>query len=139
MYNGRKRVKLPSPGLIVAIIALVLALTGTSLAAGLGILNKKAKDKTVGVGSLTYVTTSTPVAQGGFAQLVKADCPAGLKVIGGGIKFENPIGANLLVTYSTPSTNGWSGYVYSGGQTNTAITTAICATSRVVTGAPPAP
>jgi hypothetical protein len=137
MKNGRTH--LPSAAMIVAIIAVVLALTGTSVAAGLGILNKKAKDKTVGVGPLTYVTTSTPVTQGGTAQLVKADCPPGLTVIGGGIKFQNPIGADLLVTYSTPSTNGWSGYVYSGGQANTAITTAICAKSRVVTGAPPAP
>lgn len=69
--------------MIVAVIALVVAMAGTSVAAGLGILNNKAKNKTVGVGPLSYVTTTTPVPAGGPSNTsVSAQCPAGLRVIG---------------------------------------------------------
>ena len=129
--------KLPSPAMIVAIIALVLALAGTSVAAGLGILNTKAKNKTVGVGPLTYVTTTAiipPTGSGGLN--VSALCPAGLRVIGGGVRLSN---VNVqFVQHSYPTISGWAGNVFNGGNvSHSAITTAICANSRVVSGAPP--
>jgi hypothetical protein len=132
----------PRPGTIIAVLALVLAMAGTAVAAGglgLGALTDGAKNKTVGVGKLTYVTTNTNIP---FATTtpVAANCPAGLSVIGGGVKWGTPVAPNTVVTESGPSTAGWNARVYSekpGG--NTATTTAICAKSRVVTGAPPAP
>jgi len=121
--------------MMVAIVAVVLAMTGTSVAAGLGILNKKAKNKTVGVGKLTYVTTTTAVPAAGPNQTpVSAACPGGLEVIGGGIKMTPPY--TIGVESSHPTPDGWAGRVYSQIAT-TATTTAICATSRVVNGEPP--
>jgi hypothetical protein len=133
----------PSGAMVVALIALVFAIGGTAVAAGtigLGDFTKKAKDKTVGVGKLTYVTTSTAVGNpdppGGT--VVTATCPSGLKVIGGGIKGQDPDTDFIFDSY--PTTTGWKGRVYAGGaasDTRTFTTTAICALSRVVTGAPP--
>jgi hypothetical protein len=133
----------PSGSMIVAVIALVFALAGSAVAAGtisIGDFTKKAKDKTVGVGKLTYVTTNTTVGNpdptGGTA--VTANCPGGLKVIGGGIKGQDPDSDFIFDSY--PTTTGWRGRVYAGGgatETRTFTTNAICAASRVVTGAPP--
>jgi hypothetical protein len=129
--------KLPSPALIISIIALVLALAGTSVAAGLGILNAKAKNKTVGVGPLTYVTATAIIPPtGGAGTNVAAGCPPGIRVIGGGIRVSN---TNVtFVQHSYPTVAGWAGNVFNGGAlSHSATTTAICANSRVVTGAPP--
>ena len=60
----------PSPAMIVAIVALVAALGGTAVAAGtisVGDFNKKTKQKTVGVGKLTYVSTTKTIPGGGNA------------------------------------------------------------------------
>jgi hypothetical protein len=133
----------PSAAMIVAVIALVMAMTGGAIAAGqikLGALTDGAKNKTVGVGKLTYVQQSqvvpNPDPTGGTA--ITATCPSGLKVIGGGIKGEDPESDFIFDSY--PTTAGWKGRVYAGGaatQTRTFVVTAICAPSRVVTGAPP--
>jgi hypothetical protein len=130
----------PSPAMIIAVIALVFALAGTAVAAkklGLGALSNGAKNKTVGVGKLTYVTTSVNLPAGQDND-VTATCPSGLKVIGGGIKVGDTV--NDFVDDSYPTTSGWAGTV----DTSTAVTphpattTAICAPSLAVTGAPPA-
>jgi hypothetical protein len=123
----------PSPAMIIAIVALVAATAGTSYAAiGLGALSDGAKNKTVGVGKLTYVTTTAgPLI--GAAAAVSATCPGGLNVIGGGIKSSNPSASQI--DDSHPTSTGWAGHVVGNG--NTYTTTAICAKSRVVTGAPP--
>jgi hypothetical protein len=140
-----KRIRnLPTAAMIVAVIALVMALGGTGFAAKkllkLGALSDGAKNKTVGVGKLTYVQTSfsalNPEPTDGYA--VSATCPSGLRVIGGGIKGENPNQDFIFDSY--PTTTGWAGRVYPGGANGTSrtfITTAICANSRAVTGAPP--
>lgn len=135
----------PSPAMLVAVIALVFALGGTAVAAkklGLSALSNGAKNKTVGVGKLTYVTTTTPDVSDGFgpnaSATASAQCPAGLKVIGGGIKGEDPDSDFIFDSY--PTATGWSGRVFAngpGGTTRTFTTTAICAASQVVTGAPP--
>jgi hypothetical protein len=128
MRHIRKR--LPGPAMIVAIVALVAAMAGTSVAAiGLGALSDKAKDKTVGVGKLTYVGTTTTGT--GNAIRVEAKCPSGLNLIGGGVHTSNP--ANSEVEESHPdSQNDWEGVVRAhGNETIEAI--AICAKSRKVT------
>jgi hypothetical protein len=135
----------PSPATILAIIALVFALAGTAAAAGtisLGDFTKKTKDKTVGVGKLTYVTTTVVDEDDNFTstsfKTATATCPSGTHVIGGGIKGQYPEEDFIFDSY--PTSTGWSGRVFGNhgaGTTSTFTTTAICAVSRKVTGAPP--
>jgi hypothetical protein len=130
----------PSAAMIIAIVALVVALSGTAVAAaklGLGALSNGAKNKTVGVGKLTYVTNTQQAVQA--EQSVSANCPSGLHVIGGGIKLSQPnvTGNSSWVEDSYPTSVGWAGHVFFDNGSQSATTTAICAVSRVVTGSPP--
>jgi len=130
----------PSAAMVVAVIALVAGLGGTAVAAkklGLGSLSDGAKNKTVGVGKLTYVTQTNQAVQA--EQSVSVQCPSGLRVIGGGIKLSDPnvTGNSSWVENSYPTTAGWAGHVFFDNPGQSATTIAICATSRVVTGAPP--
>lgn len=131
----RIRKRLPSPAMIVAIVALVAATAGTSYAAlfGVGKFRDGAKDKIVGVGKITWVTTQHTTA--GANESVSAVCPSGRIPIGGGIKTTNAA-SNLLSSH--PSPNGWAGRVNLVA-TDTATTTVVCARSRAVTGSPPSP
>jgi hypothetical protein len=128
MRHIRKR--LPGPAMIVAIVALVAAMAGTSVAAiGLGALSNTAKDKTVGVGKLTYVGTTTTGT--GNAIRVEAGCPTGLNLIGGGVHTSDP--AKSEVEESHPdSQSHWEAVVRANG-TETIEVIAICAKSRKVT------
>jgi hypothetical protein len=137
---------MPTAAMIVAVIALVLALGGTGFAAKkllkLGAFSEGAKNKTVGVGKLTYVTTSVVDEADGFGptafKTALAQCPSGLRVIGGGVKSQKPELDFIVDSY--PTTAGWTARVFAGGgmtETSTFTTTAICANSRAVTGAPP--
>jgi hypothetical protein len=140
---------MPTAAMIIAVIALVLALGGTGFAAKkllkLGAFSEGAKNKTVGVGKLTYVTTNTNIPSGpsGSNAAVSASCPSGFNVIGGGVKTPPPPpppGSEITVLNSYPTTTGWAGHVDNfTPESITATTTAICAKSRAVTGAPPAP
>ena len=130
----RVRKLLPSPAMIVAVVALVAAMAGTSIAFGLGALSNGAKNKTIGVGKLTYVTTTTAIPAA-VSTAVSAACPGGLTVIGGGIKVSKPYATGVEASY--PTTNGWAGDVYTAAASS-ATTTAICAKSRTITGTPPA-
>jgi hypothetical protein len=143
--RGKFRIRRPSPAMIIAVIALVAALSGTAYAAklGLGALSGKAKDKTIGVGKLTYVNTTQSVAfvPGPAADaIITATCPGSLKPIGGSAKTSTPSStSNFFLFQQHPTGNGWTAYVYNSSATAEQITvTAICAASRQVTGAPPA-
>jgi len=131
----------PSPALIVSIVALVVALSGTAVAAsklGLGALSNGAKNKTVGVGKLTYVTNTVQAAT--EDQSISVNCPSGLHAIGGGIKVSNPAvdtSDPSWVTDSYPTVAGWAGHVFFTAEGQSATATAICAVSRAVTGSPP--
>jgi hypothetical protein len=131
MQRIRKHV--PSPGLVVAIIALVVAMAGTSYAAfGLGKLRPGARDKTVGVGKLTYVTGGE-VTGAGVKDAI-ATCPSGLKPIGGGSTRTGTV----IVAASHPTPNGWKAVVDLATANDKARAVVACARSRVVTGTPPA-
>jgi hypothetical protein len=137
--RGKFRIRRPSAAIVISVIALVFALAGGAVAAkklSLGALSDGAKNKTVGVGKLTYVTTTVTDPNGGDGVDAVANCPAGLKVIGGGIKATD--GDVDFIADSYPTTTGWKGHVFTGGPVpHTFTTTAICANSRAVTGAPP--
>jgi hypothetical protein len=144
MQNSRPR--RPGPAGVVAVLALILALAGTAVAAGkigVGALSNGAKNKTVGVGKLTYVsatgTFNTPSLQINNDTL-SAQCPSGLRVIGGSAKSSTPSGqSNFALLQDYPTSTGWTAtFVVDGPPSEEITVTAICATSRVVTGAPPA-
>jgi hypothetical protein len=128
--------------MIVAIVALIAATAGTSVAAiKIGELSKGAKTKTVGIGPLTYVSTTTPVAAPMDMETlfpVAAACPAELKPVGGGIKIEGPdLGVDVRDSHLTAT--GWAGMVESDTAVSQSVTTTVaCAKSRKVTGSPPA-
>jgi hypothetical protein len=139
----RFRIRRPSPALIIAVVALVFALTGGAFAAkklSLGALSDGAKNKTVGVGKLTYVSTTTPIPPGGATEAlvpVKATCPAGLKPIGGGIKLSDDV-IQFSLGDSYPTATGWAGTVENESTDSHSATAIVaCANSRAVTGAPP--
>jgi hypothetical protein len=130
----------PSGAMVVAIVALVLALGGTAVAAkqlGLGSLSNGAKNKTVGVGKITYVTNT--VSAGSAEQSVSANCPSGLHAIGGGIKLSEPnvTGNSSWVEDSYPTVVGWAGHVFFDNPGQSATVVAVCGTSRAITGSPP--
>ena len=133
MQRIRKHV--PSPGLVVAVIALVVALGGTSYAAfGLGKLTTKAKDKTVGVGKLTYVTGGEVSGPSATPKDAIVTCPTGLKPIGGGSTRTGDV--DLHASHLTPS--GWKAVATLLTANDKFRAVVACARSRVVTGTPPA-
>jgi hypothetical protein len=140
----------PSAAMIVAIVALVVALGGTAVAAkklGLGSLAPSAKKKTVGVGKLTYVTTqqsysTQPNPNDGYT--LTATCPTGTHVLGGGIKLVSPNynnTGNFFVYDQYLSTTGFTARFYAGSssQTDTVAVDASCGVSQAVTGSPLSP
>jgi len=126
----------PSAAMIVAVVALILSLTGSAYAGlklGLGNLSKGARNATVGVGPLTYVSVSNSVPPTGSAgATVVGTCPPGTFPIGGGIRVLND--ATMIVNDSHPIVGGWGGTVFNGGSTTPAIVSIACATSRRVGG-----
>ena len=141
----KKRIGKPSPATIIAVVALVFALTGTAVGAkkllGLGAFRDGVKDKTVGVGKLRYVTstatadnTSTPASP----KVLVATCPGNFEAIGGGIKLTSA--ANDVIHDSYATASGWTGRVSTAAlpaAPSTFTITAICARSRNIQGAPP--
>ncbi len=135
MRRTRGLIHKPSPAMIVAIIALIVAMTGTAVAAkklGLGALNGKAKDKTVGVGKLYYATNSQTVTSA--LTTLSVTCPKGTKPIGGGVHPTNMATAYFVVD-SYPTANGWTAHALTNAN-QTMITNVICAVSRKVIGSP---
>jgi len=129
MSKIRKR--LPSPAMIIAMVALIAAVGGTAVAAST--LTNKAFKKQAVRGPVTYVTTTTAIPAA-VSTAVSATCPGGTKVIGGGIKVTKPYSTG--VESSSPTTSGWAGDVYSATATS-ATATAICAKAKTK-DAPPA-
>jgi hypothetical protein len=141
---------MPTAAMIVAVIALVLALGGTGFAAKkllkLGAFSDGAKNKTVGVGKLTYVSAqqsynTSPNPPDGYK--LTATCPAGTHALGGGTKLVSPAWnqSSFFLIEEYPSTTGFTAQFFAGSntQTDTVQVTAACGISRAVTGAPPAP
>jgi hypothetical protein len=142
----KSRLSRPRPAGIVAVVALILALAGTAVAAGkigVGALSNGAKNKTVGVGKLTYVsatgTFNTPQIQINKDTL-SAQCPSGLRAIGGSAKSSTSSGqSHFALLQDYPTLTGWTAtFIVDGPPSEVITVTAICAASRVVTGAPPA-
>jgi hypothetical protein len=124
------RKRLPSPAMLVAIIACVLATAGTSYAAlNLNDFSKGAKVNTFGVGPLVYSQSQTFIPAG-QVRTVSATCPTGTRVIGGGIKVSTggQVIEGLIDSGPTNNPSGWRGEVSNIGasESHTAIASAIC-------------
>ena len=134
----------PSPAMIIAIVALVVALGGTAIAGG-GFLTKKKfnKFRSNAVQGLTYVnnTVSVPPSGGPIDYTkVSANCPAGLHAVGGGVKL-SPEDSRFWWGSGYLTTTGYAAAVYngiSGGATGQATVTVSCVAGNA-TGSPPAP
>jgi hypothetical protein len=137
----------PSPAMILAVIALIVALAGTAIAGGGFVTKKKLNNKinTTVRGPVQYSVTTQTIPGGGTYAAVSAVCPAGTKVIGGGIKIPdpNPTGNNgaSFLDDAYPTTVGYTGHVVNANAAATAVkatTIAICATVSTTLGSPPA-
>jgi hypothetical protein len=127
----------PSPAMIIAVIALIAALTGTAFAGGF-LTKKKFQNQAVRT-PITYSTSqfTIPVTPAnGAGTDVSAPCPFGSTVLGGGIKVSNDVVE--FVNDSHPTVAGWAGTVFNAGTVNhSAQVTAICAIAAVTTGTRP--
>jgi|Tabmets5t2r1_1033131.scaffolds.fasta_scaffold01505_2 hypothetical protein len=129
----------PSPALVVAVIALFVALSGTAVAAGIvaraqfannagKLQGKTARQVAAMPGPATAVsslvsTASAPFSLGPDAeQDVTVPCPAGTKAISGGFTTPN----SVLSMDTRPSANGagWSLYLINLSSTEAASGTA---------------
>jgi hypothetical protein len=111
--------RLPSPALVISVIALVAALSGTAIAGGF-ITGKKFKKQAIR-GPITYVTATQSVNTAALPGAppgvnITAACPSGFFPTGGGVKSDQPSNiSGLFVQYSYPSTpNGWTANVFAG-------------------------
>jgi hypothetical protein len=123
----------PRPGTIIAIVALVVALTGTAVAAG-GFLPKTkfTKFKSNAVQRLTYVnnTQSVPVATGNEYTTVSANCPGGFHPVGGGVKL-SPSNQNVWWGDGYLTASGYTAHVANNSTgVATAVTTVSCVAAR---------
>src|SRR5262245_21381802 len=134
----------PSPAMIIAIVALIAALAGTAFAAGFVKTTKFKKFKqntntslSKTLQSLTYVsnTQTVPPSAGTNYTTVNAQCPSGLKPVGGGIKL-TPSVSTIWWGDGYLNSAGYQGHVFNGTAANaTAVTTVACV-SATATGTP---
>jgi hypothetical protein len=130
----------PRPATIIAIVALIVALAGTAVAAGPFLPKSKfANFKGNALKGLTYVsnTESVPVGTGAtdFTR-VSANCPSGLTPVGGGVKL-SPNNVNLRWDDGYLTTTGYASHVHNEtASSGTAVVTVACVRTKT-TGAPP--
>ena len=97
-----------SPGLVIALVALLVALGGTAIA------GVKLKANSVGAKQLKTVVVKTaggsvaPGTRGDFT----ANCNASQQILGGGVDIDSNTTA-IQLEESHPQGNGWQGVVFS--------------------------
>jgi hypothetical protein len=138
-----KRIRRPSAPVIVAIIAIVVALAGTAVAGG-GFITKKKFNKfkaTAITAPVSYVVADKSIPAGVYTNAATATCPAGTRVVGGGIKIPNPTsgaGASSPIFDAYPTATGYAGHVVNtGAAAVTSTTIADCAIVPSTAGSPP--
>ena len=132
--------KRPRPATIIAIVALIVAMAGTAIAAGPFLPKRKFVNfKGNALKGLTYVTNSQSVPIGGgttdFTR-VSATCPGGLVPVGGGVKL-SPSSNDQFWEDGYLTTTGFASHVHNQTMsTGTALVTVSCVRTKT-TGAPP--
>jgi hypothetical protein len=145
----KKLLRRPSPAMIIAIVALIAALSGTAVAAGFLPKTKFVNfKKNVAVkGPITYVNQTQNVNNNNSPPPVTgvnitAACPTGMFPVGGGAKTSS---SSQQSTFSAedsyPSSgNGWTARVFAGeqpsGNAESVTVTAICERGKT-SGTPP--
>ena len=127
----------PNAAMIVAIIALVVAMTGSALAGGAFLPSSKFKKfKSNALQRLTYVnnTQNVPVGSGNDFTTVSATCPAGFHPVGGGVKLDGDQTTWWDDGYLT-ATGYASRVANDSAQARQAVVTVACVAARA-TGAP---
>jgi len=97
----------PSPGLVVACLALLVALGGTSWAATNRLQSTSPKG--------WVIVSKASVMDSASSHSVTANCPSGKEVLGGGFRQNNSgLPAPIVVQYSGPlgSSREWDVYGY---------------------------
>jgi hypothetical protein len=133
--------------MIIAIVALIAALSGTAVAAGFLPKTKFVNfKKNVAVkGPITYVnqTQSVNTTSGSPSYVnITATCPSGFFPVGGGAKSSTSSqDSNFFAENSYPSATGWTALVSAGfgpppGTAENVTVTAICAKGKT-SGTPP--
>jgi hypothetical protein len=145
-----KRFRMPRPGLLLGIIAVVLALTGTALAAGqltLGSFTPDSRDRLAGTGviqfaSQSYNTGDVPAPR--ELKTYSVQCELAKKATSGGFKWTgpNPPGpAAYEYLDSYPTGGGFVVRLYiedaSAAENQPVSVFANCVKSRKQTGVPP--
>jgi hypothetical protein len=95
-----------SPAFVLAIIALIIAVAGSSVA----VSSAKKKKKPVHVASITAVTqavTLPPQTTNAGVGEFQIDCPAGTQVSGGGLTINQTELLDPVLSESGPQGNGW--------------------------------
>jgi hypothetical protein len=127
----------PSPAIMIAIVALIVALGGTAVAGG-GLLTNKKFNKAAVKGPIQYVSASTTIPNNPPDPVpeLTATCPAGTHVIGGGAHVSRTDGGGFIDDSYPSGGNAWKAKFdnNSTGPTYTATVTAICATVRATVG-----
>jgi hypothetical protein len=115
---GRIR-KHVSPGVVLGVVALVIALAGTSIALpGKGSVDgNDLKKKSVGAKALRATSTQTrteSVAQGAYGEQT-VPCPGGQQLISGGGSWDNTAKTEFTpVVESNKEANGWHVRAFNG-------------------------
>lgn len=79
------------------------------------------------IGTVQYATATAPIpANSETATATTANCPAGMKVIGGGASVGNSTAGYVNETAPAPNRLGWFASGYSGVPGTTLVVTAIC-------------
>lgn len=141
--------RVPTPAMIIAVIALVAALAGTAVAGGSFLPKRKFtnfKQNVAVRGPITYVNqtqnVNTTSNTSGSGENITATCPSGFFPVGGGAKTNvSSATTTLFVQSSYPSATGWTANVFAGTGPPTpspeSITvTAICELAKT-SGTPP--
>jgi len=146
-----KRIRMPTPGLLLGIVAVVLALAGTAVAAGnltLGAFTPDSRDRLAGTGVIQYASqayNTGDVAAPRELKTFSVKCELAKKATSGGFKWtgQNPPGpASYEYLDSYPTGGGFTVRLYiengSAAENQPLSVYANCVKSRKQTGVPPA-
>lgn len=144
----------PSPPLLIALLALVLAVGGGAFAAGTMVTSAQIKNGTIkpadlspalrrsiaqtgppgpagapGLSQVEVVTGASDYALGSGYRSAIASCPSGKRAVSGGGAVEGTAGPQMNITRPTAADDGWSatGYWASGAGAWQVTAYAVCA------------
>jgi hypothetical protein len=145
-----KRFRMPSPGVVLGVVAVVLALAGSAVAAGgltLGSFTADSRDRLAGTGVIQYASQSYntgDVAAPRELKTFSVQCELAKKATSGGFKWtgQNPPGpASYEYLDSYPTGGGFAVRLYiedaSAAENQPVAVYANCVKSRKQTGVAP--